>query len=79
VGFYPQMDPAHVSRIVQEEYARLDGPPIRDSYRCSLSEMARCAEQARGIVNHHRRCSSRADVASGKGRRCSALAAARRN
>jgi hypothetical protein len=49
------------------------------SYLCSLSEMARCAEQARGIVNHHTRCSSRADVTSGKGRRCSALGAARRN
>jgi hypothetical protein len=24
------MDPAHVSRIVQEEYARFDGPPIRE-------------------------------------------------
>lgn len=30
VGVYPQVDPTHVSRLVQEEYARFDGRPIRD-------------------------------------------------
>ena len=29
-GVYAEVEPAHVSRIVSEEYARFDGRPIRD-------------------------------------------------
>lgn len=30
VGVYAQIEPAQVSRVVQEEYARFEGRPIRD-------------------------------------------------
>jgi hypothetical protein len=30
VEVYQQVEPAHVSRIVHQEYARFDGHPIRD-------------------------------------------------
>jgi hypothetical protein len=29
-GIYAQVEPAHVSRVVHEEYERFEGRPIRD-------------------------------------------------
>ena len=42
-NLYAHVEPAHVTRVVQEEYARFDGRPIRDYIALFVERNAKAA------------------------------------